>query len=73
MINQEETAKQQKDSTGSARIVYNKPPPPWEAIRGAEASSDMNLDDYVSMNQNSTAAHLGTVLDVRQFLAFGRE
>lgn len=77
MIDHKETARQAQSSPSEcARVVYRKPAPAWEAIRGTEAISAMNLSDYenVSMDQQTTSpAHLGTVLNIRQFLAFGKE
>jgi hypothetical protein len=77
MIDYSETIRQAQNSTSEcASVVYRKPTPAWDAIRGAEATSAMNLSDYenVSMDQQTTSPeHLGTVLNIRQFLAFGKE
>ena len=68
MIDTEATARgRELDIT--ADTVYYKPVPTWAVIKGDAADTDMNLEEYISME--SKPACFGNVYDLKEFIEWG--
>lgn len=59
-------------SADDKQVVYLQPIPAWPAIRGEHADSAMNLEQYISMDKNLDPGRFGTVMNLHEFIAFGR-
>jgi hypothetical protein len=61
-----------KGSGTSAQVLYLKPLPPWGPIRGAASETATNLDRFICMEKGGDPEKYGVVMNVQEFVAFGR-
>lgn len=53
-------------------IAYKQPPPSWPPVYGPKADRDMNLDYYISMEPELEENIYGKVMEMKDFIAFGK-